>query len=142
VPLEHAALAFHTIVGARKRNGGQVNVRGDFETGFMSVTTISADEPVMTLVNIFFVNPEDQQELIDVLVEATDVFMQNVPGFISANIHRSVDGRQVVNYAQWQSRAHFDAMRTDPTASAHMERAADLAEFTPIVCEVVHVRHA
>jgi quinol monooxygenase YgiN len=108
----------------------------------MSVTTISADEPTMTLVNVFLVDPKHQQELVDVLVEATDVFMQNVPGFISANIHRSIDGRHVVNYAQWQSRAHFDAMRIDPSAAAHMKRAADIAEFTPIVCEVVHVRHA
>ena len=101
----------------------------------------------MTLVNIFSVDPEHQQERIDVLVEATDVFMQNVPGFISANIHRSVDGRSVdgrgvVNYAQWQSRSHFDAMRIDPTAGVHRERAADLAEFTPIVCEVVQIKHA
>lgn len=108
----------------------------------MTTTTISADEPVMTLVNVFSVHPEHQQELIDVLVGATDRVMQNVPGFISANIHRSTYGRHVVNYAQWQTRAHFDAMREDPTASVHMKQAADLAEFTPIVCEVVHVRHA
>lgn len=107
-----------------------------------TTTTISADDSVMTLVNVFSVDPGHQQELVDVLVDATDAVMQNVPGFISANIHRSADGRHVVNYAQWQSRAHFDAMREDPVAGAHMKRAADLAEFIPIVCEVVHVRHA
>ncbi|MHA7243615.1 antibiotic biosynthesis monooxygenase family protein [Paeniglutamicibacter antarcticus] len=107
----------------------------------MTNTTISTDDSMMTLVNVFSVAPEHQQELVDVLVEATDGVMQNMPGFISANIHRSTDGRHVVNYAQWQSRAHFDAMREDPACGAHMKRAADLAEFTPIVCDVVHARH-
>lgn len=107
----------------------------------MTVTTINTDDSIMTLVNVFTVSPEHQQELVDVLVEATDAVMQGMPGFISANIHRSPDGRHVVNYAQWQSCAHFEAMRENPAAGAHMKRAADLAEFMPIVCDAVHVRH-
>ena len=92
--------------------------------------------------NVFTVDPRAQQELVDVLVEATDDVMQTLPGFVSANIHRSLDGRHVVNYAQWRSQADFDAMRENPAAGAHMARAADLAQFTPIVCAVVHTRQA
>ena len=38
-------------------------------------TTISPDQDVMTLVNVFTVEPERQQELVDLLVQATDEVM-------------------------------------------------------------------
>ena len=63
--------------------------------------------------------------------------MRHLPGFVSASIHRSFDGAKVVNYAQWRSRADFEAMRQNPEARPHMEAAAALAEFDPILCEVV-----
>ena len=106
----------------------------------MSATTIRAGVEIMTLVNVFTVEPPQQQELVDVLVEATEEVMQTLPGFVSANIHRSLDGRHVVNYAQWRMRRV--AMRENPAVGAHMARAAGLAQFTPIVCEVVHTRQA
>jgi heme-degrading monooxygenase HmoA len=31
-------------------------------------------------------------------------FMASQPGFISVSVHRSLDGRSIVNYIQWQSR--------------------------------------
>lgn len=107
----------------------------------MTETTIRPGDDVMTLINVFTVDPEHQQELIDVLVEATDKVMNRLPGFVSANIHRGDDGTRVVNYAQWRSREDFQAMLRNDTAKAHMTRAAELAKFDPIVCEVVHSDH-
>ena len=63
--------------------------------------------------------------------------MKTLPGFVSANIHLSLDGKKVVNYAQWRSQADFDAMKRNPSAKTHMAAVAALAEFEPIVCEVV-----
>ncbi|MEP6729196.1 MAG: antibiotic biosynthesis monooxygenase, partial [bacterium] len=57
--------------------------------------------------------------------------------FVSASIHRSMDGVKVINYAQWQSEADFAAMRENPQAQRHMQSVAALARFEPIVCEVV-----
>lgn len=105
-------------------------------------TTIRAGAPLMTLVNVFTVQPERQQDLVDLLVEATEGVMRRMPGFVSANIHRSYDGCRVVNYAQWRSREDFNAMLRDPQARPHMERAAQMASFDPILCEVAHVDHA
>ena len=31
-------------------------------------------------------------------------FMARQPGFISVSLHRSLDGRRIVNYIQWKSR--------------------------------------
>ena len=63
--------------------------------------------------------------------------MRHLPGFISASIHRSLDGTKVINYAQWRSQADFAAMTNNPKAQPHMQAAAALASFEPIICEVV-----
>jgi quinol monooxygenase YgiN len=101
------------------------------------VATIGKGRDVMTLINVFTVEPEKQRALVDLLVEATERTMKRQPGFVSASIHRSIDGTKVVNYAQWRSKADFDAMTRNPDAWPHMEAAAALATFDPIVCEVV-----
>jgi quinol monooxygenase YgiN len=76
------------------------------------MTTIAVDKPVVTLVNVFRLKEASRQrELVEVLVRATEAVMRQQPGFVAANIHRSLDGSHVVNYAQWRSIEDFDAMR-------------------------------
>jgi Antibiotic biosynthesis monooxygenase len=43
-------------------------------------------------------------------------FMARQPGFISVSVHRSLDGRRIVNYIQWQSRdlLHINTMLSIP----------------------------
>lgn len=99
--------------------------------------TIEPSQQVYTLVNVFRVAPENQQPLVDLLVEATDEVMRKLPGFVSANIHKSHDGTKVVNYAQWRSREDFQAMMENKKARAHIEQAAHLVEsYDPIFCDV------
>jgi quinol monooxygenase YgiN len=92
------------------------------------MVTISKDNEVMTLVNVFTVEPENQQKLVDLLIEATEKTMKNVAGFVSANIHKSVDGVRVVNYAQWKSREDFEAMGRIPEAQKHMKAIIEIAK--------------
>lgn len=101
------------------------------------MATIDKDRKLMTLVNLFTVSPEKQTELADLLVRATEETMRHLPGFVSASIHRSLDGTKVINYAQWRSQADFAALKDNPKARPHMQAAAALASFEPIVCEVV-----
>ena len=106
------------------------------------MTTISTDARLVTLVNVFTVQPEQQKALVEVLVRATDEVIQHVPGFISANIHASVDGVRVVNYAQWKSADAYRAMLENPAAQEHMREAADLADgFEPHLYDVTSVHH-
>jgi len=101
------------------------------------MTTIQAGVPLATLINVFTVKPERQQELIDLLAEATEAVMRHQPGFISANLHRSFDGQRVTNYAQWRSREDFETMLQNPAAQIHMRQAAETAEsFEPHLYEV------
>lgn len=106
------------------------------------MTTISTDAQLVTLVNVFTVQPDQQKALVEVLVRATDEVIQHVPGFISANIHTSLDGVRVVNYAQWESADAYRAMLENPVAQEHMREAADLADgFEPHLYEVASVHH-
>lgn len=107
------------------------------------MTIIEQHGPHATLINVFTVAPERANELAAVLSAATDEVMRHVPGFVSANIHVSTDGTRVVNYAQWDSAAAFEAMLADPAAREHMSKAADLATgFEPhlYTVESVHER--
>lgn len=87
--------------------------------------------------NVFTVSPENQQRLVDLLVEATQRTMRKQPGYLSAAIHKSVDGTRVTNYAQWRSREDFEAIGKNPEVAVHMRAAAQLAtSFEPHLYEV------
>ncbi|HEX4223011.1 MAG TPA: antibiotic biosynthesis monooxygenase [Pseudonocardiaceae bacterium] len=53
----------------------------------------------VTQINVFTVEPDQQLPLIDYLARAARVAGE-VPGWMSASLHRSLDGTRVVNYAQ------------------------------------------
>jgi quinol monooxygenase YgiN len=98
---------------------------------------ISEEQGVLTLINVFTVEPKNQQPLVDLLVEATETTMSRQPGYVSANIHKSLDGTTVANYAQWRSREDCEAMFRNPDARAHMDEAGRLAvSFEPQLYEV------
>ena len=83
------------------------------------MTAIDKNNKLVTLINIFTVEPAKQQQLVDLLIQATETSMRHLPGFISANIHRSLDGTKVANYAQWRSVEDFQVMQKNPAAKPH-----------------------
>jgi len=99
--------------------------------------TISKDDKLLTLINVFTVGPTNQQELVALLVEATQRSVRHVTGFVSASLHRSLDGTKVAMYAQWRSLEDYQAMRANPSTSPYMDRALALASFEPGMYEVV-----
>ncbi len=104
------------------------------------MTKIVKGAKYVTLINVFTVEPAKQQQLVDLLVEATDKTMQHLPGFVSANIHKSLDGTRVANYAQWRSVKDFQAMLKNPEAIPHMQQAASLAtSLDPKLYEIAEV---
>ncbi len=106
------------------------------------VTTIAQDQELVTLINIFKVAPENQQRLVELLIEATEEVMYKLPGFISANIHKSLDGTRVTNYAQWRSIDDFKAIFRTPEATAHMPAITQIAESEPVLYEVSYMKQA
>jgi heme-degrading monooxygenase HmoA len=70
-------------------------------------------------------------------VEVTESVMNKLPGFVSAKLHKSLDGTRVVNNAQWRSREEFEAMLDNPEAAVHMKEAEKMAqEIGPRLYEV------
>ena len=101
------------------------------------MTTISAKSDVMTLINMFTVEPANQRRLVELLTEVTEVSVRRAPGFVSASLHRSTDGTKVVMYAQWQSIDDYQAMRQDRATLPFLQEMLTIARFEPGVYEVV-----
>ena len=106
------------------------------------MSEISTKNNVVTLVNVFTVDPENQQKLVDMLVRATEKTMSKIPGFVSANIHKSLDGKHVVNYAQWRNKEDFEAMTNDPKAQEHIKPITEIASADFHLYEVVETFEA
>ena len=103
-------------------------------------TTIDTQSSLVTLINTYEVAPEKRAELVRLLNEATEKVMRHVPGFVSVNIHRSLDGTRVVNYAQWASRDDFTRMLESPQAQGQMKQLAALAKtVSPALYQVSSV---
>jgi quinol monooxygenase YgiN len=101
------------------------------------LTTISKDHPLVTFINVFTVEPVNQQKLVDLLTLATETSVRQAPGFISAHLHRSLDGNKVTMYAQWRSMEDYQAMRANPGPQPYLQEALTIAKFEPEMYEVV-----
>lgn len=58
-------------------------------------------QPV-TQITIIEAEPGQQSEALSLMASRAR-FMADQPGFISISLHRSLDGRRIVNYIQWES---------------------------------------
>ncbi|WP_024513067.1 antibiotic biosynthesis monooxygenase family protein [Bradyrhizobium sp. ARR65] len=92
---------------------------------------------MITIINVFTVDPPNQQRLLDLLARATNEFVRRAPGFVSSTLHRSVDGSKVTMHAQWRSIEDDEAMRADPGPLLLFKEALTFARFDPGMYEVV-----
>ena len=92
----------------------------------------------VVLINVFTVEPANQQRLIDLLTRATEGSVNWAPGFISATLHRSIDGTKVTMYAEWRSAEDYHAMRQRPGPAPFLAEALAIARFEPAMYEVVN----
>ncbi|MET4725715.1 hypothetical protein ABIF63_009821 [Bradyrhizobium japonicum] len=56
--------------------------------------TIRTGGDIATLVNVFTVEPDNQQKLVQLLKDGTETFFSKQPGFISSSVHASKEGRR------------------------------------------------
>jgi quinol monooxygenase YgiN len=99
--------------------------------------TISPNRKLVTLINVFIVEPMNQQRLLELLARATETSVRHAPGFISASLHRGLDGTKVTMYAQWRSVEDYQAMRENPAPLPYLQQALAIAKFDPGMYEVV-----
>jgi quinol monooxygenase YgiN len=98
--------------------------------------TIRTGDRPMTVINVFTVAPANQQRLVELLARATESSIRHVPGFVSAALHRSIDGTKVAMYAQWATPEDYDRMRARPDSSPFLAEALTIAQFDPGFYEV------
>ena len=101
------------------------------------MTTISKNRPILTFINVFTTDPSNQMRVVDLLRQATDKHVRNARGFISASLHRSLDGSKVTMYAQWRSMEDYQAMRNDPGPLPYLQEVLKIATFESNSYEVV-----
>ena len=65
--------------------------------------TLDPQDDCLTFINTFMVEPENAEELLEVLATATHEICHE-PGFISVSLHMSLDRRRVINYAHGERR--------------------------------------
>jgi quinol monooxygenase YgiN len=101
------------------------------------MTTICPGRKLVTLINVFTVEPANQERLLDLLARATETSVRHAPGFISASLHRGLDGTKITMYAQWRSAEDYEAMRRNPAPLPYLQQALAIAKFDPGMYEVV-----
>jgi hypothetical protein len=106
-------------------------------------TTIAAGTELITLINVFTCSEARQNELVAALDRATREIFVHLDGFISANLHASLDQTRVVNYAQWRTIDDFDQAQGHPEVRKHIDEIMSITEAAdPRLFRVRAVHHA
>jgi heme-degrading monooxygenase HmoA len=105
-------------------------------------TIIRVDRAVTTLVNVFAVEPDNQPDLLALLREGVETMFSRMPGWISTNLLKGRDGRQVVVYSQWRDEKDIEAFRQDPRMKPYFQRIGALARHEAFTCDVADSLHA
>jgi ribosome-associated toxin RatA of RatAB toxin-antitoxin module/heme-degrading monooxygenase HmoA len=93
----------------------------------------------LTLINVFPVEPHNQQELVDILTHASTQTMRYQPGFLSARVYRGVSGTYVANCVEWRSQEDFTRMWRQPQVQQHVADVHGVAKGNPQIFELCGV---
>jgi heme-degrading monooxygenase HmoA len=100
---------------------------------------ISIDASPVVLVNVFTLEPADEESFLKVW-EDDAAFMKRQPGFISTQLHRAIgESPTYLNYAVWQSTADFRAAFTHPQFRAKLSAYPSSAVASPHLFQKVAV---
>src|SRR6202165_2026426 len=100
---------------------------------------IRTDNQLVTQITVVESEPDKQAEALSLMTERAR-FMARQPGFISISVHRSLDGRRIVNYVQWQSPDLLQAAHKSPEFRKEGGQFDELSdEIDPHLYERAHV---
>ena len=100
---------------------------------------IRTDHQPVTQITVVEAEPGQQAEALALMRQRAD-FMARQPGFVSISLHRSLDGRRIVNYVQWRSRDLLEAAHHSREFREQWGRFDQLAdEIDPHLYEVVYL---
>ncbi|MBP2557678.1 CRP-like cAMP-binding protein [Neorhizobium galegae] len=97
---------------------------------------IRAHTGIITQINVFTVPEGGQDALIAYLGEAARVASE-VPGWLSASLHKSLDGTRVANYAQCEDREAMGRVFQRLNAAGMIDGNKAYGEANPGLYDVV-----
>jgi heme-degrading monooxygenase HmoA len=86
-----------------------------------------AEDKTFTQVVRFDVSADKQIVLIEAIAAEVERWVRHKQGFVSSSFHASLDGEHVLNYAQWESKADFEAFTHDPETERLQQAIKDVA---------------
>jgi heme-degrading monooxygenase HmoA len=101
--------------------------------------SIQTSQQPVTQITIVEAEPGKQGDALSLMAERAR-FMARQPGFISISLHRSLDGRRIVNYVQWKNRDLLHAAHQSPEFRkewGHFDELTD--DIDPHLYEVAQV---
>jgi quinol monooxygenase YgiN len=100
---------------------------------------IQTGKQPVTQITIVESEPNKQAEALSVMTERAH-FMARQPGCVSISLHRSLDGRRIVNYVQWQNRELLQSAHRSPEFRKQWNQFDSLTdEIDPHLYEVTEV---
>ena len=100
---------------------------------------IATDKSVVTQITVVEPEPGKQADALAVMQDRAR-FIARQPGFVSIVLHRSLDGKRIVNYLQWQSRELLESAHRSPEFRKEWQQFDRLTEdIDPHLYEVAHV---
>jgi heme-degrading monooxygenase HmoA len=100
---------------------------------------IAIDTGPVVLVNVFTLAPADEETFLRAWQNDAD-FMKRQPGFISTQLHRAVgESPTHLNYAVWETNAHFRAAFSHPEFRAKLSAYPSSAVASPHLFQKVAV---
>jgi heme-degrading monooxygenase HmoA len=100
---------------------------------------LEVDATPVVLVNVFTLDKADEQIFLKAWQDDA-AFMKRQPGFISTQLHRAIGERPTyLNYAVWESTAHFRTAFTNPQFRAKLSDYPSSAVASPHLFQKVAV---
>jgi heme-degrading monooxygenase HmoA len=105
----------------------------------MEVLMPQAKQQPVIQINVIESQPEKQAEALSLMTERAR-FMSRQPGFFSISLLRSLDGKRIINYVQWQDRELLQSAHRSPEFRKEWRHFDQLThEIDPHLYEVAQV---
>lgn len=102
--------------------------------------TISRDAELQTIITTFEMTPGTCQDVLDLLTDAYEAFIQRQPGFIAAGLHVNDAQTRIASYSQWRRREDYQAtLRAAEMRARNREITKLCRSFEPVMYDVAQV---
>ncbi|MEM7749894.1 MAG: antibiotic biosynthesis monooxygenase family protein [Pseudomonadota bacterium] len=115
-----------------------VNVK-PLDPSFPIQQQLAVDAGPVVLVNVFTVDPSEQDALVDAWRNDA-LWMKKQPGYISTQLHKAIGGSSMyLNYAVWESVGDFRSAFSNPEFQSALGHYPSTAVTAPHLFEKISV---